>query len=91
MTIEGKNAMRPNLDPIIEETIRRAMEPYIGVLPQPALAIMRETLIDALTTHPTALEALNALQERPVVDKSGTRTRSDEAEDGDRDSEEGVA
>jgi hypothetical protein len=82
------------LDPIVEETIRLAMEPYIGVLPPAGLQSMRDALEDALTTHPVALEALAALEKRPTVDRSGTRRRDDGEDDGeDEDSggEEGVA
>ena len=46
------------LDPIVEATIEQAMRPYLGVLPPAALQTMRELLVDALTTHPDAVAAV---------------------------------
>jgi hypothetical protein len=72
------------LDPIVEETIREAMRPYLGVLPPEGLKSMRDALVDALTTHPDALEALEAIKQGPPVGRSGTRPRGedDDGEDG---------
>lgn len=78
------------LDPIVEATIQRAMRPYLGVLPPAALQTMRDTLVEALTMHPVAVEAVDALRKRAAADGSGTRVRDGalEQEDG---GEKGVA
>lgn len=74
---------KPPLDPIVEDTIERAMRPYLGVLPPEGLKTMREILEDTLTTHPVALEALTEMRGEPVVDKSGTRPRREGEDDGE--------
>jgi hypothetical protein len=63
------------LDPIVEEVIQQAMLPYLGVLPPSGLESMRYALVDALTTHPDAIDALRAMREQPAADGSGTRVR----------------
>jgi|HubBroStandDraft_6_1064221.scaffolds.fasta_scaffold289296_2 hypothetical protein len=78
------------LDPIVEEAIERAMRPYVGVLPPSGLQSMRDALVDALTTHPVALEALAALKEQAPQGGSGTRRRDDK-DDGESGGQEGVA
>jgi hypothetical protein len=78
---------------IIDETIAKAMRPYIGKLPASALKTMRDVLEDTLTTHHVAVEALDALEERPSVGGSGTRVRGadDDDDQGEPGGREGVA
>jgi hypothetical protein len=70
-------------DRIVAESIEEAMRPYLGVLPEEALTSMRDILEEAMETHPVALEALDAIEARPAVDRSGTRVRRDGSEDDD--------
>ena len=72
---------------IIAETIEDAMRPYLGVLPEHALRTMRDILEDTMTTHPVALEALDALDPSQPVDESHTRPREDKSGDGGDDGE----
>jgi hypothetical protein len=72
---------------IIEEAIEKAMLPYLRVLPPEGLRIMREQLEDALMTHPVALDALDAATGPKVPDRSGTRPRRDDGDQGDDDPE----
>jgi hypothetical protein len=97
MNPKGSATMSPTppasaepLDPIVEETIQRAMRPYLGVLPPAALRTMRDALVDALTTHPVAVEATAALRAQAEADGSGTRVR-DGARDGEGSGETGAA
>jgi len=63
---------------IIAETIDDAMRPYLGVLPPEGLKSMRDALEDALTTHPVAVEALDAIEQQAPRDRSGTRVRGED-------------
>lgn len=75
---------------IVADTIEDAMRPYLGVLPDYALATMREILEETLATHPVAVEALDDLEkEAAAVDKSGTRVR--DGGDGDGEGTGGTA
>jgi hypothetical protein len=78
---------------MIDEAIARAMAPYIGVLPEAALATMREVLEESLATHPVAEAALDALEAQPEVGSSGTRVRGDkdDGEEGEGSGQAGVA
>lgn len=78
------------LDPSVEATIQRAMRPYLGVLPPAGLQTMRDALVEALTTHPVAVEATEALRKQAVAAGSGTRVR-DGATDGEDGGETGAA
>jgi hypothetical protein len=75
---DGAEASRKTRAQIVEETIERAMRPYVGVLPPSGLRTMRDILEDALTTHPEALAALDELEAEPTENRSGQRRRSDE-------------
>jgi len=82
-----KSAKRPalpplpaDLDPIVVEAIEKAMRPYLGVLPASGLATMQDILIDALTTHPVAVEALAELKAQAPDGGSGTRAKREEEE-----------
>jgi hypothetical protein len=67
---------------IVNQTIEDTMRPYVGVLPDYALASMRAILEDTLATHPVALEALDDMErEAAVADGSGTRVRDGEGSD----------
>jgi len=68
---------------IVAESIEDAMRPYLGVLPEEALATMRDILEDTMATHPVALEALAALEARPLDDRSGTRVRENSRDEDD--------
>jgi hypothetical protein len=68
---------KPTREQIVAETIEEAMLPYLGVLPAHALATMRDILEDTMSTHPVALEALDAMDAPQPVGRSGTRVRDD--------------
>jgi hypothetical protein len=67
-----------DLDPVLVKAIEDAMRPYLGVLPASGLATMQDILIDALTTHPVAVEALAELKEQDPTGASGTRVRRED-------------
>jgi hypothetical protein len=62
---------KPAQDPLVEAEIQRALAPYVALLSPDALAIMRDVLEDALTTHPVAVKLLDHIRERPEQDTSG--------------------
>lgn len=70
---------------IIEELIEETMRPYLDVLPPDGLKSMRDALEDALTTHPVALDALDAMEKQAPEDRSGTRVRGEDPQGGDDD------
>ena len=68
----------PEDDPVLQAEVKRALGPYEQILPPATLKAMRETLIDALTTHPVgrrALEKLRKAHEATQVSHSGTRVK----------------
>jgi hypothetical protein len=68
---------------MIEKTIEDAMRPYLGVLPPEGLKSMRDALEDALTTHPVAVEAFDAMERQAPKQRSGTRVRGEDPRGGD--------
>jgi hypothetical protein len=81
----GQMPPLPELDPIVTAAIVRAMRPYLDVLPMEALEIMRDRLVDALTTHPVALDALAEMRQEPGAGQSGTRVKGTSGDEGDED------
>jgi hypothetical protein len=68
----------PEDDPVLQAELKRALGPYEKMLPPDILKSMREMLIDALTTHPVGMRALEKLRkahEAAQVSKSGTREK----------------
>jgi hypothetical protein len=60
----------PPEDPTIEAELDRALEPYRDLLPAEMLAELRETLGDALATHPVGARLLERVKPPPVVVRS---------------------
>ena len=58
-------------DPVLEAELARALAPYRELLSPELLAELRETLADALTTHPVGSALLDWLRPAPVVARSG--------------------
>lgn len=68
----------PEDDPVLQAEVKRALGPYEKMLPPSVLKTMRETLIDALTTHPAGIRALAKLRkahEAAQISHSGTREK----------------
>src|SRR5262245_2801914 len=61
----------PAEDPVLEAELDRALRPYRDLLPPEMLRHFRETLADALTTHPVGSRLLERVKPPPVVAKSG--------------------
>jgi hypothetical protein len=61
----------PPVDPTLEAELDRALDPYRELVPPDLLAAMRETLADALTTHPVGARLLARVRPPPVVAQSG--------------------
>jgi hypothetical protein len=70
-TANAAQVARRVADPLVEAKIQRALKPYLGVAPPSLLQTMRETLEDALTTHPVAVGLLDRARKRPEPDRSG--------------------
>lgn len=51
-------------DPVVEECIRDALQPYLGVLSPEELADHRQFLIAFITTHPVASPLYERLRQR---------------------------
>lgn len=64
-------APQPDEDPTLHAELERALEPYRELLPPEMLEHFRETLADALTTHPVAARLLERVRPPPVVAISG--------------------
>ena len=62
-------------DPVLEAELDRAIEPYRALLPPELLAELRESLADALTTHPVGRSLLDRVRPQPVVESSGPRPK----------------
>jgi hypothetical protein len=62
---------KPPRDPFIEAEIERSIQPYVGLAPPALLEAMRDTLRDALTTHPVAKGLIGHLRNRPAPNVSG--------------------
>lgn len=62
---------QPEEDPALRAELERALEPYRELLPPEMLQHFRETLADALTTHPVAARLLERVRPQPVVVASG--------------------
>lgn len=58
-------------DPVLEEQIDRALEPYRAVLSPATLAVFRAFLADALTTHPVGARLLDRVRPRVAPLQSG--------------------
>jgi hypothetical protein len=68
----------PEDDPVLQAEVKRALGPYEQMLSPEILKTMRETLIDALTTHPVGIRALAKLRkahEAAQASHSGTREK----------------
>ena len=77
-----------DLDPILAKAVEDAMRPYLDILPASGLETMRDILVDALTTHPVAVDALAEIRRNePPSGGSGTRVRRDDGDDGDEEGE----
>ena len=77
----------PGEDPALRAELERALEPYREVLPPEMLQHFRETLADALTTHPVAARLLERVRPPPVVDASGELERAGAPAASDEDDE----
>ena len=51
-------------DPYVQETIERALAPYIGIASPDLLRSMRATLEEAMSTHPYAVGIIKQLRAR---------------------------
>ena len=71
MTEEDSAMTEPPADPALEAELDRALEPYRDLLEPDLLAAMRETLADALTTHPVGSRLLARVRPPPTVARSG--------------------
>src|SRR4051812_25805784 len=58
-------------DPVVEECIRDALGPFVGVLSPEALADHRRFLVAFITTHPVAAPLYERLRKRPTNEVSG--------------------
>ncbi len=58
-------------DPVLEAELDRALAPYRGLVSDEVLAQLRETLGDALASHPVGSLLLDRTRPPPVVVKSG--------------------
>ena len=68
----------PEDDPVLQAEVKRALAPVEKKVPPAVLKTMRETLIDALTTHPVGIRTLERLRkkhEAALALKSGTRVK----------------
>ena len=79
------NATDPNArDAMIEGLLDEALLDYDGEVTPEVLAEMREALGDLLAAHPDGQAMLRQLEADPVIDKSGTLGRDEEADARDR-------
>lgn len=63
----GAGAEGEEEDPIVEECVRDAVAPYLGVLSPEELAEYRSFLVVFITTHPTTAPIYERLRKRPAV------------------------
>jgi hypothetical protein len=62
-------------DPDLEAELTRALEPYQLLLPPEMLAVFRETLSDALTTHPVGSLLFERARPRNIQQVSEDREK----------------
>jgi hypothetical protein len=62
-------------DPDLQAEVKRALGPYEKLLPPQVLQTMRETLIDALTTHPVGVRLMEKARKARQAE-SGTQANS---------------
>jgi hypothetical protein len=62
-------------DPVVEECIRDALSPYVGVLSPEEMADHRRLLVAFITTHPVVVPLYERLRKRPANEKSGEMAR----------------
>jgi hypothetical protein len=62
-------------DPIVEECIKDALGPYLGLLSPEEIADHRSFLVAFITTHPAAVPLYDRLRKRPTNIKSGETVR----------------
>lgn len=65
----------PEDDPDLQAEVKRALAPYVTWVPPAILQKMRETLIDALTTHPVGLRLMHKARNaaKTAQEASGTQ------------------
>lgn len=62
----------PEDDPDLQAEVKRALGPYEKLVPPEILQTMRETLIDALTTHPVGVRLMEKARKAKQA-QSGTQ------------------
>ena len=62
-------------DPVVEECIKDALGPYLGLLSPEEIADHRRFLVAFITTHPAAYPLYERLRKRPVNIKSAEALR----------------
>jgi hypothetical protein len=78
-------------DPTLEAELDRALGPYRDLLPPELLEQLRETLADALTTHPVGVRLLERVRPPPTVVQSGEAEKDGAAGEEDDDEARGRA
>lgn len=58
-------------DPVVAETVERALDPYRALLTPEMLEVFRQELTEALTSHPVGKTLTSRVRERPVQQRSG--------------------
>ncbi len=59
----------PEREPVLDALVERALAPYRDLLPAATIAVMREELELAYTTHPVAARLIARIRERaPTVE-----------------------
>jgi hypothetical protein len=56
---------------VLEALADRALAPYLGRLPAAEYALLRDTLVDVLATHPNGQKLVEGLLPRAPVEVSG--------------------
>jgi len=64
-------------DPFLQAEVKRALAHVEGRVPPEVLQTMRETLIDALTTHPVGARLLRKAREDARRAQSGVQAKDD--------------
>jgi hypothetical protein len=73
----------PEDDPDLQAEVKRALGPYEKLVPPEVLQAMRETLIDALTTHPVGVRLMEKAR-KPKQARSGTQPNDADEEPADK-------
>ena len=63
-------------DPFLEAELERALAPYRALLPPEMLVVFRETLSDALTTHPVGSRLFDRTRPHDITQTSEMREKA---------------